>query len=332
MQPFEKATYRAQVRRLRQLAKNALKFYPVQVKKIEFINHGENTTFAVTAAKGDKYLLRVHRNIYHTLPAIQEELQWLKKLSKEKFVAVPRPIRARNGKLVTVASAPGVPAARHCTMFHWVHGKFLHKLLNEKHLFEIGQIIARLQKAAPTTTHRRYWTAEGLAGNKPKFGSMDSIPMLSEKDQKLVTQTRKQIYRRLKAYEKKFPKRMGNMHADVHFGNLLVSDRGYGVIDFDDSGFGFYVYDLAVTIVAMEYQLGKEYRKMYPKLKTALINGYCSLAPWDKHDEELLPYLITMRKIQMLGWLNSRQDNPKFRRFFKRALKRVKAHLKGTAT
>ncbi len=45
---FEKASYLSQLHRLRALAELALTKYPVRVKKIEFINHGENTTFKVT--------------------------------------------------------------------------------------------------------------------------------------------------------------------------------------------------------------------------------------------------------------------------------------------
>lgn len=43
--PFESSSYLVQVRRLRTLAREVIKFYPIQAKRLEFINHGENTTF-----------------------------------------------------------------------------------------------------------------------------------------------------------------------------------------------------------------------------------------------------------------------------------------------
>lgn len=96
MIPFHQASYQAQVRRLRQLAIEALKLYPIQAAKLDFIHHGENTTYKVTAQNGSRYLLRVARPDYHTLPALNEEMKWLRSIHhKGRPSTTPRDFEKR---------------------------------------------------------------------------------------------------------------------------------------------------------------------------------------------------------------------------------------------
>ena len=141
---FAQSSYLAQVRRLRLLAKAALTRYPLRVRKIEFINHGENATFQVFAAGGRKYLLRICRNDYHTRPALLEELQWLSHLGR-RGLKVPKPVRSKTGHLVETAEHPDFPEGRNCCLFDWIEGNFVQKSLNPHHMFQVGQILADLQ-------------------------------------------------------------------------------------------------------------------------------------------------------------------------------------------
>lgn len=44
-------SYLSQVRKLRQMAEQVVKSYPIQNPQIQFIHHGENTTFKVSSTK-----------------------------------------------------------------------------------------------------------------------------------------------------------------------------------------------------------------------------------------------------------------------------------------
>ena len=44
-------------------------------------------------------------------------------------------------------------------------------------------------------------------------------------------------------------RRVSTIHADLHAGNILVRDGGVTVIDVDDAGFGWHVYELAVALL-----------------------------------------------------------------------------------
>jgi Ser/Thr protein kinase RdoA (MazF antagonist) len=113
----------------------------------------------------------------------------------------------------------------------------------------------------------------------------------------------------------------------LHFGNLLAVGTGIGAIDFDDCGFGFYVYDLVIPYISMQNILGKKRKKKFALYKNALIDGYKSVRSWDQDDEQLFPHLVTARKLLMLGWLNSRSDNPRLKKHLKGAIKRALEHI-----
>lgn len=136
--PFGKSSYLSQVRKLRKMATVAVAQYPIQVKAIHFINHGENATFRIDTKKGS-FLLRIHRGGYHTEQAILEELNWLKKLEKKSALTAPRPLLSRGKRLVELITTEDLPLGRHCCLFHWIEGSFIFKSLNPAHMFKLGQ-------------------------------------------------------------------------------------------------------------------------------------------------------------------------------------------------
>jgi Ser/Thr protein kinase RdoA (MazF antagonist) len=320
--PFSQCSYLSQIRRLRSFAVELLKRYRVSAKAIDFINHGENTTFKITDVHGQKYLFRIHREGYHTKTAIKEELMWLRQLAK-KNILVPQPVLSKDKNLIESAFMVDLDLNRHCCLFKWIEGQFILKSISAKHMVLIGQMLATLQNESPKRTSRKYWHADGLLGKNAKFGSIDDLPGLSLKDQKFITQLRIKTLKHLNKYQARFPERMGLIHADLHFGNLLFDKGQISAIDFDDCGFGFFVYDLAVNYVSIQNVLGHKKKKQHEILKKSLIEGYTSIKSFDKYDQDLFSHLVTARRLLMLGWLNSRSDNLVLKKYFKKAVKKV---------
>ncbi|HLQ76209.1 MAG TPA: phosphotransferase, partial [Terriglobia bacterium] len=302
LKPFASASYLSQVRRLRDLADRALTRYPVRVRSCTLISHWENTTFRVTSTTGKTFLLRVHRHGYHTQQAILEELRWLEKLSMRGTVRVPAPVRSKAGHLLELVASPLVPHDCYCSLFHWIDGRFFEKAVGAAHLNQLGRVIGELQKSTEgvPVVHRRYWDAEGLVGRRPKFGSIDALEGISHKTQDVLSRAREVVFRRLRRFEISFPEKRGLIHADLHFGNLLMTHDGIAVIDFDDCGFGFHVYDLAVNLGAVEFMARQRKEITYARLKDALIQTYANEMSWDRQDEAILPYFMTARKLLML--------------------------------
>ena len=327
IKPFANLSYLAQVRRLRKYANVVLKKYDLNVSAMDFINHGENANFKVVTKDGSKYLLRIHRNNYHTKDAIQEELSWLKKLSQRK-IAVPCPVPSKNKALIETVSVEDLGLSRNCSLFKWVEGKFIYKSLNSKHMYNIGVLLAHLQNNAPKTKHRRYWDADGLLGPNAKFGAIDSLSVASAKQQKLITAARKKTLSKLRRYQIKHPNRLGLIHADFHFGNLLATESGIGAIDFDDCGFGFHIYDLVIPYLSMKNILENRKPHQIEAFKKALIDGYKSINSWDSDDDKIFSDLVAARNLATLGWLDSRSDNPRLKKHLKSAIKSTIKHIR----
>jgi Ser/Thr protein kinase RdoA (MazF antagonist) len=327
--PFEQASYLAQVTRLRALAEQALARYGLRAESCRLLNHVENTTFRVTAKGGKQYCLRIHRNDYHTRPAIMEELRWLQNLSRDAHLIVPKPVPSRSGQLLESVGTDLVGEARNCALLEWIEGRFIDKSLNADHLKSLGQIIGRLHRRARhrNVRERRYWDAEGLLGTKPKLGSVEDLPGISSSNQKTISDARRSTFQKLKQLEHRYSHRRGLIHADLHFGNVLMSKGRMAVIDFDDCGFGFLAYDLAVPLWALQSHIWKNRHKQYAPLKAALLEGYTRESQWDRHDEEILSYLMIARRLVLLGWLHSRSDNPKLRGYFQSNAKSVVKYL-----
>ena len=91
--------------------------------------------------------------------------------------------------------------------------------------------------------------------------------------------------------------------ADLHPHNLLVNGDQLHVIDFDDSGFGWHQYEIAVALDA--------YRKPphFEVARDALIAGYRSERPLSDAAIELLPMFLLIRSLALLGWLHERPEH-----------------------
>lgn len=318
--------------RLRELAFEALALFPLKVESVEFINHGENATFKITArrerrvgrAKSETFLLRLHRGGYHTIPAIREEIDWLHDLASTSILA-PRPVASRDGDFVrTVATSRVGP--RQCDVFEWVPGRFVYKNMRPLHLEKFGRVLAELQLHARRrkVKHRRYWTAEGLLGDKAKFGPIQDLKFGSKKDRAILIGVARTLKAEFESFAKAYPDRMGLMHADLHFGNAVFGNDGsLHPIDFDDCGFGYYAYDLSVPFASVIHMKTLKPDLQLEPYRSALIKGYTSKKTWTEKDDEMFSHFLIARRILMVGWLNSRASNPKLKSRIDGAIERA---------
>jgi Ser/Thr protein kinase RdoA (MazF antagonist) len=173
-----------------------------------------------------------------------------------------------------------------------------------------------------TYLNRQYWDAEGLVGKSPKFGSIDQLSQ-AKPHQRVITELRKEVLSYLKRYQNQVG--LGSIHADLHFGNTFVSnDFDVVAIDFDDCGRGFLVYDLVVPMISARRKLKSLNRDSeFMKFREALFEGYALNRSLSQEDVVAFDYLTSARHLTMLGWLESRSDNPKLKAYFPKALEEV---------
>lgn len=90
------------------------------------------------------------------------------------------------------------------------------------------------------------------------------------------------------------------LHGDCHPGNVLFTDAGATLVDFDDAVSGPAVQDLWMLMTGDERQ------------RDALIDGYEQFREFDRAELALIPALTLSRQIHYAGWLAARWDDPSF--------------------
>lgn len=100
------------------------------------------------------------------------------------------------------------------------------------------------------------------------------------------------------------PDAFGLIHADLHYGNLLFARSTVRAIDFDDCGFGPYLYDLAVMLSAI-----LDWAE-YPALRAGLLAGYRRVRPLPVEDEGHLDTFIALRRVQDALWMLESRKHP----------------------
>ncbi len=92
------------------------------------------------------------------------------------------------------------------------------------------------------------------------------------------------------------------IHADLHFDNVLVDGDRLAVIDFDDSGFGWHQYDLAVVLTGHPAE-------RFDLNFASLLRGYRRVRALPDEDAALVPMLVVVRALALLGWIERRPEH-----------------------
>lgn len=317
MKPFEAASARIQIERLRNAAVSALGNYSLTVRELKLSLNGQNTTFCMTDRRGRQFSVRVTLSHLRHITELSEELEWMEQLARNGL-RVPRPVRSRANRLCEGSPETAVVPALTISVFDWLEGKSLEPRVNGKQMKQIGRFLAQLRLQPPRegALRQKRWDAEGLAGRNSTYGDLDRLDGVTREEQALVTHSRRAILSRLRAYQRRFPSRLGVIHGDMHLGNALnVGPNQIAALDFEESGFGFFAYDLVIPVISA--RAPSERRREY--LRANLIEGYREFHSWDDNDELIFDDLTAARGLVILGWLNSSRQAG-LRRLFRPAL------------
>jgi Ser/Thr protein kinase RdoA (MazF antagonist) len=276
--------------------------------ELALLKHRENTVFQVThPASGERGVLRVHRTGYQTAESIVSEFAWMRALN-ESGVRTPAIIPARDGALVVTAGIAELSEPRLCDMLEWIDGRPAgdeelvdsFRMLGELH----GRCHAQARRwTLPAGFQRQAWDEAALLdGEHPIIAPAWENWALNDERRTLVLACREALRERLRQWGKA-PERYGLIHADLMPENLIVADDGVRLIDFDDCGFGWWLYDPASALL---YYYGQDF---YPDLVTAWAAGYRSACPLSDEEINELPTFLLLRCFYGLGWLQTRRNS-----------------------
>ncbi len=88
----------------------------------------------------------------------------------------------------------------------------------------------------------------------------------------------------------------------MRLANLLVDGDDVRVIDFDDCGFGWFMYDFATTVSFFEDH------PMVPELRVAWLEGYRSVAEVSADEEAELDTFVMLRRLLIMTWIGSHYE------------------------
>lgn len=310
MSDFDSLPHEEQLRRLHGLATVALTRYrlPAGVKA-SLINLSENATYRIDhPASGERWALRVHREGYHSKAAIASELAWLTDLREHGGVITPRVLPGKDGALIQVVEHDGVGKPRHVVLFAWETGEEPDEEQQDLRApFEIlGEIAAQMHMHVrgwqrPDGFERLTWDFDTSLGARPHWGAWRDGMGLTPEIEELFGKTVDLIGRRLEAFGKS-EDRFGLIHCDMRLANLLIDGAVTKVIDFDDCGFSWLLYDCATTVSFFEH------KPEVPALLQAWLRGYRKIIDLPEEDEAEIWTFVMLRRLLLVAWIGSHSE------------------------
>ena len=296
--------------RLEKLVTKSLKLWDLPSDaKARLINVSENATYLIEASGGYKSVLRVHRENYHSKSAIACELAWIAELRTSKTVSTPNCIAGKNGQAIQTATSSDLPEERYMVLFEFVDGVSPDEEGDlVEHFVKLGEIAARTHKQSSdwseaSSLERKSWDLNAIFGNQPTWGDWRDAPQVTDQVRKTLERVEDRIEERLTEYGKS-NNRFGLIHADMRLANLLVDGTVTNVIDFDDCGFGWYLYDFATGISFMEDD------PRVPNLKSAWLRGYQKVRKLSSKDLDEVDTFVMLRRMALLAWIGSHIEAP----------------------
>jgi Ser/Thr protein kinase RdoA (MazF antagonist) len=330
MIPYGQLTLRGQVGRLRRLAQRALPHYGLDNARLSLIQHSENTTFLVQAPADDastpapytpgRYLLRIHGAGRHgaalpSLVAIQSELLWLDALRQETALTVPAPLSTADGALAVELATPELPRPRVCSILRWLDGRRMTETARPRHFHQLGQLMAQLHNHAaawspPAHFRRMRWDWDAFFGDGIGFAGCSAaeawalVPDAMRPLLELVAERAADAMRALGHDREVF----GLIHTDLHLDNVIFARGQAQPIDFDDCGFGYWIYDMAVAL--WEERLKPDFEAK----RAAFFAGYALHRPVPTEQLIYLDLFTATRDVAISLWMCAMaQQNPSFR-------------------
>jgi Ser/Thr protein kinase RdoA (MazF antagonist) len=289
---FEDRSVRGQVAQLRPVALAVLRQYPIEAASLRLLNHGFNTTYRVDTIDGRRFALRLNVNSRRTDAFIGAEMAWLAALSEETELWVPTPQRTIDGELLAHVDCPPLGRAIPAALFSWLPGRDLGSEATAHQMREVGRAAAMLH------THGETWRPPAGAALPAIDTVLMDIPYVLDQDHPLLSAADHQLIDDVFAhvqshYDAMFAgARRQPLHADLHIWNLRWYRGRLAVFDFDDSGIGVPVQDLAIAAYYLRDNAEQE---------AALLEGYQQVRPLPAFTTEQYEAMVASRNLVLLN-------------------------------
>ena len=302
-----------QVELLRELATVALRHWGLEGAATDLLKHRENTVFRITTEAGVRYVMRVHRSDYHSDAALLSELRWLHAL-RGAGVATTEAVRCLDGEWFARVATPDLPKGRQVDLLAWVPGKAIGSIeegvqLAGEEMEEVyrqaGEQAALIHNVGeswqrPEGFERLEWDEQGFYGETGSIcGCYRHLKSLTAAQRALLDRARDVCDAALREFGKTSD-RYGLVHGDFLPENLFWDGSTVRLIDWDDTGFGWHIYDFATAMFPHLGQPG------FDAALGAMVAGYRGQRELPDDHLAMLPVLVMARALSYVGWAHTR--------------------------
>lgn len=304
--------------------------------RLTLVNYSENHTFRLDGQDQSCRILRIHRPGYQGDASIISELDWIRALGEQSGVLVPQPIAGADGQWVQkLQFAEEEGGVRNAVMFAFNKGMSPDETSDQlPDLFEqLGEITAKCHLHAqkwqrPEQFTRPDWNVSSMLSEDGLWGNWRVAPNLEDNWRQTLEKAQTELSERFAEYGT-HPDNHGLIHADMRLANFLVHDGVIRLLDFDDCGFGWFVYDFAASISFFENS------DIVPALKQKWLSGYQKHRMLSGQDLGMFDAAILLRRMLLLAWVGSHFETELAQslseNFAKDTFKLAKRFLKGKA-
>ncbi|WP_339282975.1 phosphotransferase [Paenibacillus sp. FSL R5-0486] len=264
---------RALLIRARKVALSAIQKYNLEWDNIQFIQLSDTITYKIETSTDNNYLLRIHSDRL-SREEIRPELLLLQALNKSKDLNVPEGMANCDGIYVLDIETETGYRRPYITMMRWIEGEKAAGEFTDSQAYNMGVMMSRLHAAAkdfnaPSDFVRPTWGVESFKREMAKLERYYER-FLSEEGWKLYQDAAEKVVSQLTTMHPS-EHNYGLIHADLHTGNMVFRDNQPYPIDFGRCGYGYYLYDMAGTIL-----------ELWPKHRWMLVQGYESMRKLEK--------------------------------------------------
>jgi Ser/Thr protein kinase RdoA (MazF antagonist) len=280
---------------------------------IRLLNVSENATFALSDPRGRELVLRLHRVGYSSAGEIRSELAWLNALRRDGVIETAAPVPGADGDLVQILAPVTGGPPRFAVAFERLPGKEPDSGEAVRWFERLGELTARMHShakswALPADFRRKRWDLGAMVGPNGFWGPWRAAIGVTPAGVAILERALQVIGQRLERFGNG-PDVFGLVHADLRLANLLVDGAHLRIIDFDDCGFSWFVYDFATAVSFIEHE------PIVPDLLRAWCTGYRKAAALSAAAEAEIPTFVILRRILLTAWLASHSEVPFARDF-----------------
>lgn len=277
--------------------------YNFDITDLKLLKQSENTTCLLTNRNNNRYILRINRPGYHSPDELNGETFWMQSLRTDTTLLLPDVYCNVMGNTVSAFSHP-TSYGEDYSIFSYIAGadlqvnNFEECKVNIKKAGATAAILHNYTETHPSLMHlnRPSWSFDDLFGKNPRWGDWKAHHLLAEKEYELYQSTLDKIQNILNIFGQSSDK-YGLIHADLHLSNFINSNNSLYLIDFDDCGYGWFLYECGCSLM--------QYNENIPQLCDAWLSGYLMHRQLQDEDYTILPSFIIMRRIARIAWMHS---------------------------